>query len=62
MFAALCIHRNDWDLSSMLAPRDKLTICFAHSAYRMAEQFARRDTGITHFQVGSLDEIGRAHV
>ena len=24
----------------MLAPRDKLTICFAHAAYRMAEQFA----------------------
>jgi D-2-hydroxyacid dehydrogenase (NADP+) len=41
----------------MLAPRDKLTICFAHAAYRMAEQFARRDTDIAHFQVRSLDEF-----
>src|SRR5262245_66695349 len=50
----------------MLAPRDKLTICFAHAAYRMAEQFARRNTDIAHFQVRSLDEfkarIGEAHV
>ena len=50
----------------MLAPRDKLTICFAHAAYRMAEQFARRNTDIAHFQVGSLDEfkarIPEAHV
>src|SRR4029077_3164110 len=41
----------------MLAPRDKLTICFAHAAYRMAEQFARRNTDIAHFQVRSLDEF-----
>ena len=50
----------------MLAPRDKLTICFAHAAYRMADQFARRNTDIAHFQVGSLDEfkarIPEAHV
>jgi D-2-hydroxyacid dehydrogenase (NADP+) len=50
----------------MLAPRDKLTICFAHAAYRMGEQFARRNTNIAHFQVHSLDEfkarIAEAHV
>jgi D-2-hydroxyacid dehydrogenase (NADP+) len=50
----------------MLAPREKLNICFAHAAYRMAEQFARRDTGIAHFQVRSLDEfrarVPEAHV
>jgi phosphoglycerate dehydrogenase-like enzyme len=50
----------------MLAPREKLNICFAHAAYRMAEQFARRDTGIAHFQVRSLDEfrarLPEAHV
>jgi phosphoglycerate dehydrogenase-like enzyme len=50
----------------MLAPRDKLTICFAHAAYRMGEQFARRNTNIAHFQVRSLDEfkarIAEAHV
>jgi phosphoglycerate dehydrogenase-like enzyme len=51
------IHCNDRDLNSMLAPRDKLTICFAHAAYRMADQFAKRDTGIAHFQVGSLDAL-----
>ena len=50
----------------MLAPRDKLTVCFAHAAYRMGEQFARRNTNITHFQVRSLDDfkarIAEAHV
>ena len=50
----------------MLAPPDKLTICFAHAAYRMAEQFARRNTDIAHYQVHSLDEfkarIPEAHV
>jgi D-2-hydroxyacid dehydrogenase (NADP+) len=50
----------------MLAPRDKLNICFAHPAYGMAEQFARRNTGITHFQVRSLDafeaRVPEAHV
>src|SRR5262249_4625507 len=40
-----------------LPPKDKLTICFAHVAYRMAERFALRATGINHFQVGSLDEL-----
>ena len=50
----------------MLAPRDKLTICFAHGAYRMAERFAARDTGIRHFQTYTLDEfkarVPEAHV
>jgi D-2-hydroxyacid dehydrogenase (NADP+) len=45
----------------MLAPRDRLTICFAHAAYRMAEQFAKRNTGIAHFQVHTLDDL-RARV
>lgn len=29
----------------------EITICFAHIAYQMAERFARRDTGLRHFQV-----------
>ena len=33
----------------MLPPKDKLNICFAHSAYRMADRFAARGTGIAHF-------------
>lgn len=37
--------------------KEDLTICFAHVAYRMAERFALRGTGIKHFQVGSLDEL-----
>ncbi|HEU0159901.1 MAG TPA: D-2-hydroxyacid dehydrogenase [Hyphomicrobiaceae bacterium] len=41
----------------MLAPRETLKICFAHAAYRMAERFAQRGTGIAHFQVHSLDEL-----
>jgi phosphoglycerate dehydrogenase-like enzyme len=40
-----------------LPPRDDLTVCFAHSAYRMAERFALRETGIRHFQVQSFDEL-----
>jgi phosphoglycerate dehydrogenase-like enzyme len=37
--------------------KDDLTICFAHVAYRMAERFALRATGIRHFQVSTLDEL-----
>ncbi len=40
-----------------LPPRDKLTICFAHVAYRMAERFALRNTGIKHFQVNNADDL-----
>jgi phosphoglycerate dehydrogenase-like enzyme len=37
--------------------KQNLTICFAHVAYRMAERFALRSTGIGHFQVGTPDEL-----
>src|SRR5947207_10356345 len=37
--------------------KDKLTICFAHVAYRMAERFALRNTGLKSFEVRSLDEL-----
>src|SRR5882724_10487257 len=40
-----------------LPPRDKLTICFAHVAYRMGERFALRNTGLDSFEVRSLDEL-----
>lgn len=40
-----------------LPPRDKLTICFAHVAYRMAERFALRNTGIKHFQVNNAGDL-----
>jgi D-2-hydroxyacid dehydrogenase (NADP+) len=40
-----------------LPRKEDLTICFAHVAYRMAERFALRNTGIRHFQVNSLEEL-----
>jgi D-2-hydroxyacid dehydrogenase (NADP+) len=40
-----------------LPAKQNLTICFAHVAYRMAERFALRGTGIGHFQVGTVDEL-----
>jgi D-2-hydroxyacid dehydrogenase (NADP+) len=40
-----------------LPSEDGLTICFAHPAYRMAERFQVRDTGIRHFEVRSRDEL-----
>lgn len=43
----------------MLPARDQLTICFAHGAYRLAERFALRGTGIAHVEVRSTDELAR---
>jgi D-2-hydroxyacid dehydrogenase (NADP+) len=37
--------------------KEDLTVCFAHVAYRMAERFALRETGIRHFQVGTVEEL-----
>ena len=46
--------------------RDKLTICFAHVAYRLGERFALRNAGLDWFEVRSPDElqarIAQAHV
>jgi D-2-hydroxyacid dehydrogenase (NADP+) len=40
-----------------LPTKDKLTICFAHVAYRMADRFALRNTRLNSFEVRSLDEL-----
>jgi D-2-hydroxyacid dehydrogenase (NADP+) len=40
-----------------LPSKDKLTLCFAHVAYRMGERFALRDTGLKWFELRSLDEL-----
>ncbi len=40
-----------------LPSRDKLSICFAHVAYRMGERFALRDSGLNCFEVRSPDEL-----
>ena len=37
--------------------KESLTICFAHVAYRMADRFALRGTGIRHFQVNTIEEL-----
>ena len=40
-----------------LPASDKLTICFAHVAYRMGERFALRNAGLDWFEVRSLDDL-----
>jgi D-2-hydroxyacid dehydrogenase (NADP+) len=41
----------------ILPAKDKLTICFAHVAYRMGERFALRNTGLKSFEVRNRDEL-----
>jgi phosphoglycerate dehydrogenase-like enzyme len=41
----------------MLPPRDQLSICFAHAAYRFEPRFAARGTGLRAFQVWSREEL-----
>ena len=45
--------------SEALPPREELTIHFAHVAYRLAERFARRETGIRHFQTWNAQDTFR---
>ncbi len=41
----------------MLPPKDRLTICFAHVAYRLQECFAARKTGIRSFEARTREEL-----
>jgi D-2-hydroxyacid dehydrogenase (NADP+) len=41
----------------MLPPNDKLTICFAHVAYRLHERFAALNTGISSFAVRDFETL-----
>src|SRR5688572_8420783 len=43
----------------MFPPRDRVTICFAHKAYRLQEHFLRRQTAIDTFEVRTPDEFER---
>jgi phosphoglycerate dehydrogenase-like enzyme len=43
----------------MLPTKDQLKICFAHGAYRMAERFQLRNTGIAHVAVRTADDLAR---
>ncbi len=40
-----------------LPAKDKMTVCFAHVAYRMGERFALRNTGLDWIEVRSLDDL-----
>src|ERR1700693_4943977 len=40
-----------------LPDRERLTICFAHVAYRLGERFVPRNTGIRFFELRTLDEL-----
>jgi phosphoglycerate dehydrogenase-like enzyme len=44
----------------MLPAKDQLKICFAHAAYRMAERFALRHTGLAHVEVRTAEDLARA--
>lgn len=41
----------------MFPPKDKLTICFAHAAYRMKDRFEARGTGIGNFEVRAYNDL-----
>ena len=43
----------------MLPVKSQLKICFAHGAYRMAERFQLRDTGIAHVEARTAEELAR---
>ena len=43
----------------MLPPKDKLTVCFAHVAYRFDERFPLRHSGIKAVHVRSREELDR---
>lgn len=43
----------------MIPAKDELTICFAHVAYQLHEQFKRRNTGIKSFQVWNREDLDR---
>jgi D-2-hydroxyacid dehydrogenase (NADP+) len=41
----------------MLPPNDKLTICFAHVAYRLHERFSALNTGINSFAIRDFETL-----
>lgn len=43
----------------MIPAKENLTICFAHVAYQLGPQFARRNVGIKHFQVWNREELDK---
>lgn len=43
----------------MFPPKDRVTICFAHVAYLLQDQFEWRHTGIDSFEVRTTDDLAR---
>jgi D-2-hydroxyacid dehydrogenase (NADP+) len=43
----------------MLPAKDRLKICFAHRAYRLAERFALRNSGLAHVEARSPEDLLR---
>jgi phosphoglycerate dehydrogenase-like enzyme len=43
----------------MLPAKDRLTLCFAHVAYRLQERFLAQDIGMASVEVRSLEELQR---
>lgn len=41
----------------MLPPRNELTVCFAHPAYRLGERFEKRETGIRSIEARDRDAL-----
>jgi D-2-hydroxyacid dehydrogenase (NADP+) len=46
-------------MMAMLPQKDQLQICFAHGAYRMAERFQLRNSGIAHVEVRTAEDLAR---
>jgi D-2-hydroxyacid dehydrogenase (NADP+) len=44
-------------ISSRFPSRNELRICFAHPAYRMADAFTRRNPGVKHREVRSVEDL-----
>ena len=41
----------------MLPPKEQLTICFAHAAYRLQDRLSLRGTGLKSFEVRNKDDL-----
>lgn len=41
----------------MLPPKEQLTICFAHAAYRLKDRLEPRNTGLKSFEVRTRDDL-----
>ena len=51
--------RADMVSDTAFPSRGALTVAFAHVAYRAAEEFAARRTGVAHFEVRTFEELER---